>query len=73
MAPQAAIGPGSLLGHHVAGMRTLLRNSNTTTCVIQGFIKSYMQNILLIALAKDQCKNFTILQLLSFALVVERV
>lgn len=25
--------------------------------VIQGFIKSYMQNILLIALAKDQCKN----------------
>lgn len=53
----------------------LLRNSNITTCVIQGFIKSYMQNILLIALAKDQCKNFTNLQLLflNFALVVERV
>ena len=25
--------------------------------MVQGFIKSYMQNILLIALAKDQCKN----------------
>lgn len=56
-------------------MRHLLRNSNITTLVIQGFIKSYMQNILPIALAKDQCKNFTILQLLflNFALVVERV
>lgn len=33
-----------------------------------------MQNILPIALAKDQCKNFTILQLLflNFALVVEK-
>lgn len=28
-----------------------------TSCMIQGFIKSYMQNILLTALAKDQCKN----------------
>lgn len=56
-------------------MRHWLRNSNITTLVIQGFIKSYMQNILPIALAKDQCKNFTILQLLfwNFALVVEKV
>lgn len=59
----------------VARERDSLRKSNVTTLVIQGFIKSYMQNILPLALAKDQCKNFTILQLLflNFALVVERV
>lgn len=34
-----------------------LKNSSITSHMIQGFIKSYMQNIRLIALAKDQCKN----------------
>lgn len=33
------------------------KDASMTSFMIQGFIKSYMQNILLTALAKDQCKN----------------